>query len=152
MVQNRTESAHPCSSSRNSNRLQKQFFLACEAVSKATGEGLPKNVMGQIMALDDFLTFKKMMQKRNRELELEAVRALERAAGGPMSPIRAPKDSKEEEDQLAEALRISKEEADAAALLAECKVSSAGEKEQPKSHTSKLTISRIFRPRTRTIP
>ena len=78
--------------------------------------------MGQIMALDDFLTFKKMMQKRNRELELEAVRALERAAGGPASPIRAPKDSKEEEDQLAEALRISKEEAETAALLAECKV------------------------------
>ncbi len=35
-----------------------------------------RTVFDQIMAVDDFLTFKKLMVKRNMELELEAVEAL----------------------------------------------------------------------------
>lgn len=37
---------------------------------------IEKLVFGQILAADDFLTFKKLMQKRNVQLELEALEAL----------------------------------------------------------------------------
>ena len=48
-----------------------QFAAICdEAVSK----NLSELIQSQILAMDDFLTFKKMMVKANMELEMEALR------------------------------------------------------------------------------
>ena len=97
-----------------------QFFEACESVHESKGLSLSKDVLSHIMSVNDFLTFKKLMVKRNMELELEAVKALERN-NGCASPIRAPVDAKEEEDQLAEALRLSKADAEVAKVAEEAK-------------------------------
>jgi hypothetical protein len=52
-----------------------QFVDVCAAGAAGADE-----VFSQILVLDDFLTFKKLMVKRNRELELEALVALQTAA------------------------------------------------------------------------
>lgn len=50
------------------------FADVCER-SKGAGD-VNADVVNQILAMDDFVTFKKLMVKRNLELELEAIRAL----------------------------------------------------------------------------
>jgi hypothetical protein len=49
------------------------FLEACE---KASGNPLHKKLVDQIMAVDSFESFKKMMIKRNSELNNEALRIM----------------------------------------------------------------------------
>lgn len=50
------------------------FADVCE---RSRGDGdMTMDVVNQILAMDDFVTFKKLMVKRNLELELEAIREL----------------------------------------------------------------------------
>merc|ERR1719171_3130434 len=51
-----------------------QFAAVCEA---AASQQVGMEVLEQILAVDDFVSFKKMMVKRNMELELEAMKALQ---------------------------------------------------------------------------
>ena len=53
------------------------FYEAC--ASNRFKSDINKSVYDQMVAMDDFLTFKKLMVRRNMELELEAVRALQSA-------------------------------------------------------------------------
>eukprot|EP00966_Prymnesium_polylepis_P206853 4791782-Prymnesium_polylepis.1 len=59
------------------------FAAACE---KFSNSDVGREVLEQILAVDDFVSFKKMMVKRNMELELESLKALqelsERIAAG----------------------------------------------------------------------
>lgn len=48
-----------------------------------TSSPLFKILTAHLLALDDFLTFKRMMNKRNLELELQAIQSLQRASLGP---------------------------------------------------------------------
>jgi hypothetical protein len=66
------------------------FLNVCAAARN--GRALNSFVFEQILAVDDFLTFKKIMCKRNMELELEAVRAAQDAARAAAAgvPVRAP--------------------------------------------------------------
>ena len=80
-----------------------QFVEACEAARHS--RDINKEVVEQILAMDDFLTFKKLMVKRNVELELEALDDLH-AAG---VPIGAPETDEEAEIQLQRALKESEE-------------------------------------------
>ena len=80
-----------------------QFVEACEAARHS--RDINKEVVEQILAMDDFLTFKKLMVKRNVELELEALDDLH-AAG---VPIGAPETDEEAEIQLPRALKESEE-------------------------------------------
>lgn len=50
------------------------FAEICERSRNSTD--ISMEVVNQILAMDDFLTFKKLMVKRNLELELEAIKAL----------------------------------------------------------------------------
>lgn len=53
------------------------FADVCERSRGSGGDyDASMDVVNQILAMDDFLTFKKLMVKRNLELELEAIRAL----------------------------------------------------------------------------
>eukprot|EP00967_Tisochrysis_lutea_P093156 scaffold134613_cov30-Tisochrysis_lutea.AAC.2 len=47
------------------------------AIAKLAQTAAGKETLEQILAVDDFCSFKRMMAKRNRELELEALKALE---------------------------------------------------------------------------
>ena len=51
-----------------------QFAAVCEAAAQ---QQVGMEVLEQILAVEDFLSFKKMMVKRNMELELESLRALQ---------------------------------------------------------------------------
>lgn len=53
------------------------FSVACEKARYASRSN--KVVFEQLTAMTDFLTFKKLMVKRNMELELEAVQELQQA-------------------------------------------------------------------------
>ena len=55
---------------------QEQFLEACE---KATKNPIHKKIVDQIVAVDNFVAFKKLMCKRNAELNLQAMRAMEEA-------------------------------------------------------------------------
>lgn len=98
-----------------------QFVAAC-GVSQ--NQEVNKLVFGQIMAVDDFLTFKKMMVKRNMELNIEAMEAYKReAAGGAGAAEMSEEDRRRQHEmnnermpedealQMAIALKISQEEA-----------------------------------------
>merc|ERR1719486_16188 len=50
------------------------FAELCQTYSTTT---VGKEVLEQILAVDDFVSFKKMMVKRNMELELESLKALQ---------------------------------------------------------------------------
>jgi len=58
-----------------------------------------------MIAMDDFLTFKKLMVRRNMELELEAVKALQSAS----VPIHAPASSEDAERDFEMAVKASEE-------------------------------------------
>ena len=52
---------------------QDQFVEAC---SKATKNPIHKKIVDQISAVDNFLAFKKLMNKRNEELNQQALAML----------------------------------------------------------------------------
>ena len=56
---------------------QEQFMSAC---SKASQNILHKQVVDQIMSVDDFVAFKKLMCKRNGELNKQAMLMLKKQA------------------------------------------------------------------------
>jgi hypothetical protein len=62
-----------------------------------------KSVYEQMTAMDDFLTFKKLMVRRNKELELEAVRALQHSN----TAVSVPKSKEEAEEEFQAALKAS---------------------------------------------
>ena len=65
---------------------EENFFEACEkAVQRGKGEAskYANQIIDQMIACEDYLTFKKMMFKRNKELEYEAISALTTASLGP---------------------------------------------------------------------
>jgi len=97
---------------------QEQFVEACV---KGQNSAINNIIFGQLLAVDDFLTFKKMMVKRNVELELEAMKELQaatekqqnKAKEEPALPASAAaaEIEKEYERELAEVLRLSEEQA-----------------------------------------
>lgn len=52
---------------------QEQFLEACD---KAQTDPKHQKIVGQIMAVEDFLTFKKLMAKRNAELNAETLKMM----------------------------------------------------------------------------
>jgi len=80
-----------------------QFAEVCE--QSRTSRDINQQVYEQITAMDDFLTFKKLMVKRNMELELEAVQEMQQAN----VPITAPEDEDEAEALFQQALKESAE-------------------------------------------
>ena len=81
---------------------EEQFAEACEAGMDSRPEN--KNVFEKLIAVDDFLTFKKMMIKRNIELELEVVEAMKNAG----NTLAGPRSKEEEELSLSAALEHSR--------------------------------------------
>eukprot|EP00614_Pseudopedinella_elastica_P022357 CAMPEP_0172630302 /NCGR_PEP_ID=MMETSP1068-20121228/173025_1 /TAXON_ID=35684 /ORGANISM="Pseudopedinella elastica, Strain CCMP716" /LENGTH=187 /DNA_ID=CAMNT_0013441107 /DNA_START=40 /DNA_END=600 /DNA_ORIENTATION=+ len=79
------------------------FAEACERARFASRSN--KEVFEKLLALTDFLTFKKLMVKRNMELELEAIQELQQA----QVPIIAPSDEEEAEQLFQMALKESAE-------------------------------------------
>jgi len=95
-----------------------QFAELCGAYG-TTDVG--KEVLEQILAVDDFLSFKKMMVKRNMELELESLRALQALsdsveAGDQEVPVDADQPEDDEDMELKVALAASLQEAQAAGI------------------------------------
>lgn len=84
-------------------RSWQTFYEACE--SNRFKNDINKNVYMQMVAMDDFLTFKKLMVKRNMELEMEAVRALQSSS----APVKAPSNADDEQAQMEAALKASEE-------------------------------------------
>ena len=81
------------------------FFEAC-----ANGRNLRsvnKAVYDKIIAMDDFLTFKKLMVKRNTELELELIKAYSNIPPG--NDDSTGYDGDEDDEELQAALRESAE-------------------------------------------
>eukprot|EP00607_Mallomonas_marina_P000607 CAMPEP_0182428836 /NCGR_PEP_ID=MMETSP1167-20130531/23985_1 /TAXON_ID=2988 /ORGANISM="Mallomonas Sp, Strain CCMP3275" /LENGTH=553 /DNA_ID=CAMNT_0024611981 /DNA_START=86 /DNA_END=1747 /DNA_ORIENTATION=- len=78
------------------------FYQAC--VDGRNSRNVNKTVYDKIIAMDDFLTFKKIMVKRNTELELETIRAYRRIAPGDMNVFGA-----DDEEEFEAALRESAE-------------------------------------------
>lgn len=54
------------------------FAATCDSCVQSNA--VSKEVLGQILAMDDFVTFKKLMVKRNMELELEVLQELKNEA------------------------------------------------------------------------
>ena len=79
------------------------FAAACQ--SDRFGRDVNKAVYEQMIAMDDFLTFKKLMVRRNMELELEAVKALQSAS----IPISAPSNDEDAHAQFELAVKASSE-------------------------------------------
>ncbi|GMH88240.1 hypothetical protein TrST_g10308 [Triparma strigata] len=82
---------------------EETFYEACE--SNRFKNDINKNVYMQMVAMDDFLTFKKLMVRRNMELELEAVKALQNAS----APLTAPKSDADAEAEFQAALKASED-------------------------------------------
>jgi len=89
------------------------FAAVCAAAPR--GSGLGKIVFEQLMSATDFLTFKALMRKRNSELELEAIRELQRQSSITKSSKRhevrggySDVDNDEEERELNAALELSR--------------------------------------------
>lgn len=56
---------------------QEQFFDACD---KASENPTHKKIVDQIIAVDSFIAFKKLMVKRNTELNEQAIHMLSKAS------------------------------------------------------------------------
>ena len=105
------------------------FFAACEAAYQQNTGDFASQVIEQILACDDFLTFKSIMFERNKELEYEALQALSaQGVGGDVEDggvesEESKQESKldcdnEEKDNLEIAIELSKQEDAAARLIA----------------------------------
>lgn len=103
------------------------FVAVCEAAP--AGSQLHTAIFEQILAVDDFLTFKTLMVRRNAELELEAVKQLAQnlAVVGRAPPVASALAAEQEEAaearakaqaerDIAEAIRLSMEGTGTAAL------------------------------------
>ena len=71
-----------------------QFVEACQ---RAESNPIHKKIVDQIMAVDNFLAFKKLMVKRNAELEKQTAEYMEKmaakkASGGTTDPKEESKD------------------------------------------------------------
>mmetsp|Transcript_3701 Transcript_3701/g.4792 ORF Transcript_3701/g.4792 Transcript_3701/m.4792 type:complete len:492 (+) Transcript_3701:83-1558(+) len=80
---------------------EEMFLEACETARHS--RDINTEVYDQVVAMDDFLTFKKLMVKRNMELELEAVRELQSEG----VPVVAPSNSEEAEATFQKELKQS---------------------------------------------
>jgi hypothetical protein len=69
---------------------QDQFIEACE---KASANPLHKKIVEQITAVDNFIAFKKLMVKRNTELNEQAIKMLSGGANAPPKAGGAQSDS-----------------------------------------------------------
>ena len=93
------------------------FAAVCEAAAQ---QQVGMEVLEQILAVDDFVSFKKMMVKRNMELELEAMKALQSLSARIAEEGSGSGGEQEEpgdddfEAQLQQALELSMKEAQAA--------------------------------------
>ena len=107
---------------------EENFFKACEKAvaggSKVTDAAkYAHQIIDQMIACDDYLTFKKMMFKRNKELEYEAISAITTASlgcasagkkkGKRFSKTSIPKTKKEADEELEKAIRESRNAAEA---------------------------------------
>jgi len=105
---------------------EETFYEAC--ASSRFDDAINKQVYNQLTAMDDFLTFKRLMVRRNMELEMEAVKAIQASA----APVAAPSDEAEEEKQMEAALRASADmspQSKAKLMLAEKELHNAEEKD-----------------------
>lgn len=66
-----------------------QFVEACERAAK---NQLHKKIVDQIMAVDNFLAFKKLMVKRNQELNKQAMELMKRKEQTTTAPVPQPKE------------------------------------------------------------
>lgn len=87
------------------------FAAVCAAAPR--GSGLGKIVFEQLMSATDFLTFKALMRKRNSELELEAIRELQRKSSSAKQSNHyddkePPSDDDEDEKELNAAIELSR--------------------------------------------
>merc|ERR1712098_69096 len=83
-----------------------QFFEACQLGT----EGVNKYLFDQILAVDDFLSFKKLMVKRNKELEREVLKALKCESKPISSNIKNESNNIDDEEmkELEECIKLSK--------------------------------------------
>ena len=96
------------------------FAKACEAAAEARHTN--RTVFDQLMAIDDFRVFKKMMVKRNNQLQLQAVEALKREQAAAAARAKAEADAEAEakaraaeaEDEAKQQERAAQAELDAA--------------------------------------
>ena len=90
-------------------------FVAAVASGSNSADQIQRVIFGQILAVDDFLTFKKLMTSRNAELEAESIKMLS---------TYSPSDEAEAQLQLELALAISQSEASSeAAKISKAKFS-----------------------------
>jgi hypothetical protein len=82
---------------------EEAFAEACEAGMDSRPEN--KDVFEKLIAVDDFLTFKKLMVKRNIELELEVVEAMKNAG----QTLAGPRSKDEEDFALSAAIEQSRD-------------------------------------------
>ncbi len=75
------------------------FYEAC--LTGRNSRNINRNVYEKLIALDDFLTFKKIMVKRNAELELETFRAYRSVGPGDTSVFGA-----DDEEEYEASLKI----------------------------------------------
>ena len=88
--------------------------ILIEVMEKPSGERVKRLLMSNIVPVDDFLTFKKMMVKRNIELEQEVLKQFEGCT--PESGVQGiPADNEldEEQEMIRRALEESRREAEA---------------------------------------
>lgn len=82
---------------------QSQFF---QTLAKNPHAKRSKQILEQLLVIDDFLSFKKMMGKRNAELEAEVLNMIKNYADPP-SPICGADDDYDYELQLERAMKLS---------------------------------------------
>ena len=90
--------------------------ILMEVMEKPSGLRVKRLLMSNIVPVDDFSTFKKMMVKRNIELEQEVLKQFEGAQGTPESGIQGiPADNEldQEQEMIRRALEESRREAEA---------------------------------------
>ena len=87
--------------------------ILMEAMEKPSGARVKRLLMSNIVPVDDFSTFKKMMVKRNIELEQEVLKQFEGVQGTPQSGIPADNELDEEQEMIRRALEESRREAEA---------------------------------------
>lgn len=73
------------------------FFDSCE--KGRTNRDINKQVFQRLMAMEDFQTFKKLMTKRNMELQLEAIRSYNMAESSQNGKLMNDSYSENQEDQ-----------------------------------------------------
>ncbi len=73
------------------------FLDACE--KGRAGRDINTTVFERLIAMDDFQTFKKIMTKRNTELQLESLQSYKGKSASPIKKKRSSENSKEDDDE-----------------------------------------------------